>query len=329
MRISAERLSLEARASGFRPDVLEKVLQLLSLLESIRSHPFLKTRLALKGGTALNLFVFPVPRLSVDIDLNYIGAPDLETTKRERPQIEEAIQAVCARQELTVRRIPGDHAGGKWQLRYPSAAGGQCNLEVDVNFMFRVPLWPIRHLDSYPVGSAAAGAIPTVDIHELAAGKLVALLARRQARDLFDSHQVLCLDYLDPLRLRVGFVVYGAMNRVDWRSVSVEQVDFNTEAIGRQLLPLLRTSEGAAGTQYGRQLVEQCRQKLELVLPFSEAERAFLDHILDRGEIRADLLTKDADLQNRITSHPLLQWKAQNVRQHFKLGILDRTDEIA
>ncbi len=77
MRISVERLSLEALSTGFRPDVLEKVLQLLSLLESIRSHPFLKTRLALKGGTALNLFVFSVPRLSVDIELNYIGAPSL------------------------------------------------------------------------------------------------------------------------------------------------------------------------------------------------------------------------------------------------------------
>jgi len=320
MRISQERLSLEARSSGFRPDVLEKVLQLLSLLESIRSHPFLKTRLALKGGTALNLFIFPVPRLSVDIDLNYIGAPDLETTKRERPQIEEAIQAVCARQELTVRKMPGDHAGGKWQLRYPSAAGGQGNLEVDVNFMFRVPLWPIRHLDSHLVGSARASAIPTVDVHELASGKLVALLARRQARDLFDSHQILGLKYLDPMRLRVGFVVYGAMNRLDWRSVSADKVDFDPDELGRQLLPLLRTSEGsAAGARYGRQLVEQCRKELAVVLPFSKSEHEFLDHLLDRGEIRAHLLTNDPDLQNRIASHPLLEWKAQNVRQHKRL----------
>jgi predicted nucleotidyltransferase component of viral defense system len=321
MRISAERLSLEARSTGFRPDTLEKVLQLLALLESIRSHPFLKTRLVLKGGSALNLFVFPVPRLSVDIDLNYVGAPDLETTQRERPQIEEAIQAVCARQELTVRKIPGDHAGGKWQLRYPSAAGGQGNLEVDVNFMFRVPLWPVQPLDSHPVGGSRATGIPTLDIHELAAGKLVALLARRQARDLFDSHQILGLDQLDPVRLRVGFVVYGAMNRVDWRSVSPELVDFDTEELARQLLPLLRTSEcPTVGGDYGKGLVGESRRKLEIVLPFSKPEREFLDYVLDGGEIHADLLTRDPDLQSRIASHPLLQWKAQNVRQHKKLG---------
>ncbi|MFN2188831.1 MAG: nucleotidyl transferase AbiEii/AbiGii toxin family protein, partial [Candidatus Promineifilaceae bacterium] len=33
-------------------------------------------RVALKGGTTLNLFVFDVPQLSVDIDVNYVGAAD-------------------------------------------------------------------------------------------------------------------------------------------------------------------------------------------------------------------------------------------------------------
>ena len=69
MRNSLERLTLDADTTGFQPDVLEKVAQLLGLLDAIRSHPFLEGRLALKGGTALNLFVFDVPRLSVDIDL--------------------------------------------------------------------------------------------------------------------------------------------------------------------------------------------------------------------------------------------------------------------
>jgi len=78
MKISPEKLAAEAEATGFRPDVLEKVAQRLGLLDALRSHPFLKGKLALKGGTALNLFVFDVPRLSVDIDLNYVGAEDRE-----------------------------------------------------------------------------------------------------------------------------------------------------------------------------------------------------------------------------------------------------------
>ena len=64
MRISKERLFAEAEATGFRAEILEKAIQLLNLLENLCRHPFLKGRLALKGGTALNMFVFDLPRLS-------------------------------------------------------------------------------------------------------------------------------------------------------------------------------------------------------------------------------------------------------------------------
>ena len=49
-------------------------LHLMGLLDTLQSHPFLKGKLILKSGSALNLFVFDVTRLSVDIDLNYVGA---------------------------------------------------------------------------------------------------------------------------------------------------------------------------------------------------------------------------------------------------------------
>jgi predicted nucleotidyltransferase component of viral defense system len=91
VRISKEKLLTEAELTGFRAEILEKVIHLLNLLETLNSHPFLKDRLALKGGTALNLFVFPLPRLSVDIDLNYIGTVDRESMLAERPKVEEAI----------------------------------------------------------------------------------------------------------------------------------------------------------------------------------------------------------------------------------------------
>ena len=113
----------------------------MSLLDGLNAHPFLKPRIALKGGTALNLFVFDVPRLSVDIDLNYIGAAARETMLDERPKVEQAVRAVCSRDGLPIKRMPSEHAGGKWRLAYTRSTGDSGNLELDVNFMLRVPLW--------------------------------------------------------------------------------------------------------------------------------------------------------------------------------------------
>ncbi len=100
----------EAAATGFQAEPLEKVIRLLGLLDALRSHPFLKTRIALKGGTALNLFAFDVPRLSVDIDLNYLGAAKRETMQADRPKVEQAVQAVCGRLGIGIKRSPDGHA---------------------------------------------------------------------------------------------------------------------------------------------------------------------------------------------------------------------------
>ena len=321
MRISPERLGAEAEATLFQPDVLEKVAQLLGLLEALCGHPFLRGKLALKGGTALNLFVFDVPRLSVDIDLNYVGAETREAMLEERPGIEEAMQAVFGREDFEVRRVPGEHAGGKWSLRYAAASGQKGGIEVDLNYMYRVPLWPVARRDSRPVGSWKAKEIPVLDIHELAAGKLAALLARRKARDLFDSRLVLSLDGLDQERLRTAFVVYGAMNRKDWRTVAIEDVAFDEAELSSQLLPALKrgTVPSSEVNTFGETMVDECRKALSVLLPLDEAELTFLDLLLGGGEIDATILTSDADLQQRIQTHPNLEWKAQNVRRYMGL----------
>jgi predicted nucleotidyltransferase component of viral defense system len=65
MKISKQELLSEALETGFRPEIMEKVWHLMAVLDGISVHPFLKERLVLKGGTALNLFFFDLPRLSV------------------------------------------------------------------------------------------------------------------------------------------------------------------------------------------------------------------------------------------------------------------------
>lgn len=310
-------------ATGFKAEMVEKVLHLLNLLNVLNSHPFLKGKWVLKGGTALNMFMLAIPRLSVDIDLNYIGALDREEMLAERPRIEQAAQAVFSREGFTTKRVPNEHAGGKWRLSYQSFTGQSGNLEVDMNFMFRQPLWDIQPADSHPLGDFQARNIPVLDIHELAAGKLAALVARGQARDLFDCHRILSMDDLEKDRLRIAFVTYGGMNRKDWRTIAIEVVDFDAAELTRLLVPTLHVRESkeqVSPAEYGARLVRECREALSAVLPFTDAERAFLDLLLDRGVIDPTLLTADASLQRRIHSQPLLQWKALNVRRHKGLS---------
>lgn len=318
MSLSAEGLRREAAETGFRPEILEKVDRLLDLLAAVQRHPYLKPRVVLKGGTALNLFVFDVPRLSIDIDLNYIGAQDRATMLAERQPLEQALQAVASRLGLTLQRAPEAHAGGKWRLRYASVLGQGGTLELDVNYMFRTPLWPVAPRDSRPVGTRQITGISVLDIHELAGGKLAALLARGASRDLFDAYHLLARPELDGNKLRTAFVVYGAMNRRDWRTVSVDDVQIDPRELRNQLLPVLpigHVQQQGTPAQWAKKLVEECRDALSAVLPISDPEREFLDRLLDHGEIRPELLDLDPLLSDLIMRHPALLWKAHNARR--------------
>lgn len=319
MKLSWDEMQREAAAAGFRAEPLEKAFRLLEVLEALRSHPFLKERIVLKGGTALNLFVFDAPRLSVDIDLNYIGSANRETMLDERPKIEQAVQAVCGRLGIRIRRVPGEHAGGKWRLSYDGASGRAGTLELDMSFMYRIPLWPPELRDSRSFGAFSVTQIPVLDIHELAVGKLAALFSRDACRDLFDAHYLFRNISFDPARLRLGFVVYGGASRRDWRAVKVEDIAAEPRDVEQQLVPMLRADLAPGRADIGlwsHELVEECHGFLGALLPFKAHELEFLARLNGRGEIDPVLLTEDAAMQETIRNHPGLLWKAQNVRQY-------------
>jgi predicted nucleotidyltransferase component of viral defense system len=322
LNLAPQDLQREAAKTGFPAETLEKSIRLVSLLNALRSHPFLKTRIALKGGTALNLFVFDVPRLSVDVDLNYIGAADRESMIAERPKLELALQAVCDREGLTVKSLPGEHAGGKWRLTYAAASGRNGNLELDVNYLLRTPLWPAELQDSRVIGSFQATQVRVLDLHELAAGKLAALLSRTASRDVFDAVELLRRSDLDRARLRLGFVVYGGANRKDWRTVSTNDVKLDAAELKSQLLPTLRP--GALPKDKVRTLVSDCRDLLSVVLPLTRDEHEFIERLNEHGEIAAELLTGAPAMRETLQEHPALRWKAINVRKHRGLASLER-----
>jgi predicted nucleotidyltransferase component of viral defense system len=318
--LSREQLQRAAADSGFQVESYEKVHVLVRLLEAVRQHPFLGPRMALKGGTALNLFVLDFPRLSVDIDLNYVGVSDRATMLADRPRVEKALQQVAGRMGLVIKRAATEHAGGKWRLSYATALGRQGSLEVDVNFMLRTPLWPVVPRDSHAVAGERASQVLVLDENELASGKLAALVARSASRDVFDARELLRRPGLDPAKLRLGFVVYGGVNRVDWRAIGVERIRTTAGDVDSQLVPMLRLGVRPAKSEiatWTETLVRETRELMAAVLPLVEQELEFIERLNGAGDIVPELLTADPALQAILRDHPGLLWKAHNVKKRF------------
>lgn len=97
MPVSLEFLRRRAAETGFRAPTMEQVVRLGEFAAAVTSHPLLGPRLLLKGGTPLNLCFGPPPRLSVDLDYNYVGAVDREAMLSERPEVEQALRDLAVR----------------------------------------------------------------------------------------------------------------------------------------------------------------------------------------------------------------------------------------
>mgnify|MGYP001127178624 CR=1 FL=1 len=121
--VSTEFLARAGLETGFRADVLEKVVRLGQLADDIAKHPFLGGALALKGGTALNLCWGRPTRLSVDLDYNYVAHLEREAMLQDRPQVEEAVLTLARRRGFKVQQSPEAFAGHKMCLGYTSALG--------------------------------------------------------------------------------------------------------------------------------------------------------------------------------------------------------------
>lgn len=319
LTISDQELKREAKNRGYRPEMLEKVYHLLDLLEQFMEVPYLSERLALKGGTAINLFCTDLfPRLSVDLDFNYIGAVNKEIMQKERPELESILLDICKRRQYELHRNPRNHAGGKTVLIYKSLVGTKGRLELDLNYVYRMPLWEPKWSTS-PIWPKLTKA-KILDIHELASGKLNALLDREVSRDLFDSHQLLTKWPLNSEKLRLAFTVYAAMRKQDWQKIKVDNIKFTVKDIRNMLIPVLKSSEAPDASfksveSWANKMVDECKLSLSRVLPFRMNEIEFLEQIQKNKDIRPELLTDDKELCERIKQHPLLHWRKQQINR--------------
>ena len=136
----------------------------------------------LKGGTAINLFLRDMPRLSVDLDLTYLP---LEPRADALARVAEALDRVATRlQPLGIQAVMQREAC-KLIARTADAV-----VKVEVSRMMRGTLYLVRERVLCPAAQerfARFVAMPVVHKAEVFAGKLVAALDRQHPRDLFDT----------------------------------------------------------------------------------------------------------------------------------------------
>lgn len=189
-----------------RDNYRAQVELLIRCLPAVASLP----DFALKGGTAINLFLRDMPRLSVDIDLTYLPVSDREAALND---VRAQLATIAERLKRTLPGANVQLVGGDAPKLLVDKSGARIKVEPSV--VIRGSLMP-------PVSSELCSAaqvayelfveVQRLDSTDLYAGKLCAALDRQHPRDLFD---VMHLQALGPIpdSIRQAFVAYLAGHR--------------------------------------------------------------------------------------------------------------------
>lgn len=314
---SAEYLNALAAKTGFQTASLQKQMSLIVILREMQRHPLLNKAFVLRGGTAINMFWYDLPRLSVDIDLNYIGSPHKEVMQRERETLEKQLYRLLESLGVSVERKPDEHAGGKWRLRTANAFGGYFALEIDLNYIMRIPVWGVQSLSARSPDADFSTDFPTVSVEELFAGKIKALMDRSAARDLYDVFNLAKSPAnIDQLKLRKALILFGITCELDWRKKDGSTInDITRTMIESDLTPLLRHGDEPDLARMKREV----KTFLDVLMHYSSDERLFLDQFFEKGMYDPRLLFEDPEQAKALSAHPAVLWKLQNHRKFLRL----------
>lgn len=180
----------------------------VQLLVDVMPMVAAETDFALKGGTAINLFVRDMPRLSVDIDLTYLPvAPRPESLAA----IDIAMKRLAAaiRDRLRQARVievmnPREQIVTKLTVQRP---GAQIKIEVTPVLRGCVFAPEVRAVMPRVEDEFGFAEMPVVSFADLYAGKIVAALDRQHPRDLFDVRELLAHEGISD-ELRQAFLIY-------------------------------------------------------------------------------------------------------------------------
>lgn len=281
----------------------------VQLLIDVAPAVFVNPAFAMKGGTALNLFLQDMPRLSVDIDV--VFTPYALSRHEALKAIGDELAAVQQRVERMGYRalMPSTGEGNEAKLFIQA---DDTEVKVEVNFVFRGTVLPVQRRALTVAAQqkfAANIEVPILASSELYASKLVAALDRQHPRDLFDVKLMLDTGRHWDEEMLDCLVVYLAghnrpMHEVLFPNVKPIETVFENEFVGMTLEPV---ELQALQSVRSRMLVELPRA----LLP---RHRAFLLSMV-RAEPDWTLL-KHQHLQQL----PALQWKLLNLSRLRKNG---------
>jgi predicted nucleotidyltransferase component of viral defense system len=189
---------------AFREAYRAQVALLIRTLPHVAAEP----EFALKGGTAINLFVRPLPRLSVDIDLTYLPVADraasLAAIVAAMQRIAERIRAGIPNARVLATELTDEGATTKLVVRVDAA-----QIKIEVTPVLRGTVYDPVAMAVVPEVEDAFGFAETqvVSFPDLYAGKIVAAMDRQHPRDLFDVRDLLAHEGISD-DLRRAFIVY-------------------------------------------------------------------------------------------------------------------------
>lgn len=163
---------------------------------------------ALKGGTALNLFIRDMPRLSVDIDLAYLPIQDREISLQE---IDEAMQRIKAKilsvfkyAEVSQSFLPSTDKCIRLTVKYNGT-----QIKIEVTPVLRGSINPsiMKDISSNTEAKYGSVSMQLLSFEDLYGGKICAALDRQHPRDLFDVYYLLQNEGISET-LKNTFIVY-------------------------------------------------------------------------------------------------------------------------
>lgn len=184
----------------------ENYRQQVALL--LRIIPFIakESCFALKGGTAINLFVRDLPRLSVDIDLTYLPVLNRD---RSLGAIDKALKRIAGRVKKGIKNAKITQGLTDGKVTKLVVREGAVQIKVEVTPVLRGCAYESELRGVSPGVEAEFGfaEMQVVSFADLYAGKIVAALDRQHPRDLFDIRDLLANEGIDDA-LRAAFIVY-------------------------------------------------------------------------------------------------------------------------